>query len=317
MKKILLSASLAIAFCLLIASFAGAQSLGYMVDGGILPNAPDYDWWYGCSPTSAGMMMGYYDISHYGGLYYPNLVPGGAAELSNYGNPGARANQVIASDEHIADFWGYPDPLLSGRTIPDDFNSLADFMGTSQAALGRGDGSTGFWYYTDGSQLSAYDIYSYGSYYYDRSGMYGLWEYEQYAGYGAGIVNDQMIYNQLIPGGAIYLGYPSNPDGFSWLDYMNEINAGRPVLIHVEGHTMFGYGYDAQTNDVLLHNTWWAGEERMTWGGDYFGLGHYGVTVFEPTGGIIPEPGTYLLFGSGLLALGFFRKIRKKKRVKE
>ena len=27
--------------------------------GGTLSNSPDYRWWYGCTPTSAGMMMGY------------------------------------------------------------------------------------------------------------------------------------------------------------------------------------------------------------------------------------------------------------------
>ena len=31
--------------------------------------APDYEWWYGCSPTAAGMLMGHYDINGYGGSY--------------------------------------------------------------------------------------------------------------------------------------------------------------------------------------------------------------------------------------------------------
>ena len=35
-----------------------------------LPGAPNYDWWYGCSPTSAGMLMGYYDNNGYAGLNY-------------------------------------------------------------------------------------------------------------------------------------------------------------------------------------------------------------------------------------------------------
>jgi hypothetical protein len=99
--------------------------------GGILSNAPDYNWWYGCSATSAGMMMGYYDIHGYDGLGYPNLVPGGTAELDTYpsGAPSGTyiAQAAIASDGHIADFWiGYgssdPDPLASGRTLPDDYD---------------------------------------------------------------------------------------------------------------------------------------------------------------------------------------------------
>lgn len=49
------------------------------------------------------MMMGYYDINGYGGEGYDNLVPGGTAELSNYGNPSAIANDAIASSGHIND----------------------------------------------------------------------------------------------------------------------------------------------------------------------------------------------------------------------
>ena len=57
---------------------AGADELGFYQQGGIAKlEGPAYDWWYGCSPTSAGMMMGYYDRNGYGGLSYANLVRGG------------------------------------------------------------------------------------------------------------------------------------------------------------------------------------------------------------------------------------------------
>ena len=36
----------------------------------VLPNTTDYDWWYGCSPTSAGMIMGHYDRNGYGSQHY-------------------------------------------------------------------------------------------------------------------------------------------------------------------------------------------------------------------------------------------------------
>lgn len=45
---------------------------------------PDYQWWYGCSPTAAGMLMGYYDINGYAGETYDNLIPGAVAERSTF-----------------------------------------------------------------------------------------------------------------------------------------------------------------------------------------------------------------------------------------
>lgn len=298
-------------------SIAGAQTFVSHMQGCILPNAPDYDWWYGCSPTSAGMLMGYYDINGYNGLSYANLVPGKEAELSNYGRSGSAANQMIASCGHIHAFYrdsddeGDEEYGDSGEDLPRDpafFNCLADFMGTSQDAAENSNGSTTFFYYSDGDRTDAWVLDEYELT--DRSGIIGMWEYLQYAGYGEGELEDQMIYNQYID--AMGLDF-----GFTWENYMAEIDAGRPVLIHVEGHTMFGYGYDALTNEILLHDTWYEGEHRMAWGGAYpysdeISLLHYGVTVFEPSGGApIPEPGTFLLLGVGLLGLAIYRKKRK------
>jgi len=292
------------------------DGLVYHIQGDVLANSPDYDWWYGCSPTSAGMIMGYYDIHGYGGYLYDNLVPGGIAELSSFSNPGAIANQAIASTGHQYDFYnastygyntgggpgsGY---FESGDDLSapwHDFDCLADFMGTSQDAFVLPNGGTWFYFYTDGAPLYAWKMPGYGIA--DYSGMYGLWEYEQYAGYGYGPVTDQMIYNQYI------LGWASPTLGFSWADYVAEIDAGRPVMIHVQGHSMFGYGYEG-TNTVYLHDTWSPGPHTMTWGGSYYGLDHYGVTVFEPTGGVIPAPGAIVLASIGAGLVGWLRRRR-------
>jgi hypothetical protein len=278
-----------------------------------LADMTDYDWWYGCSPTSAGMMLGYYDRSGYDGLLYDDLVAGGVAEASNYGNPSARANGAIASAGHIADFWtGYgnsgDDPLASGHS----FNSLADFMGTSQDAVGNSDGGTTFWNYDDGARLYASQLAASGTYYIERSGMIGIGEYIEYCGYGLAEGDFSLdysgnLFNQYVD--ALGLTY-----GFSLADYIAEINAGRTVMIHVDGHSMVGYGYDDQDpTQILIRDTWTAGLHTMTWGGYYSGMIHYGVTAMEIAGGaVVPLPSAVLLaaMGMGTYVVG---RVRRKK----
>ena len=74
-------------------------------------------------------------------------------------------------------------------------------------------------------------------------------------------------------------GYPGVVTGFTFAQYKAEIDAGRPVLIHVEGHTMVGLGYDDTGSTVYLHDTWDYATHSMTWGGTYSGMQQWGVTV--------------------------------------
>jgi hypothetical protein len=253
---------------------------------GVLPNAPDYNWWYGCSPTSAGMMMGYYDINGYNGLCYDNLVPGGTAELSNYGNPSAIANDAIASPNHIADYWGYPDPCAATGCDQAQDDCLASFMETSKGAMG--DGWSSFWYWNDGSPMTPSDIEANG--WQNTSGMYGVKEYVEYREY-----EYSTLYNQYIDDmGLTY--------GFTAAQYRAEIDAGRPVMIHVIDHTMFGYGYDydpiEQMTTVYVRDTWTEGEHTFTWGHYYSGLEHYGVTVLTVSDGDTCDDYDYCLTDS-------------------
>lgn len=128
---------------------------GQAAAGAVILKVPDYHWWYGCSPTSVGMIMGWYDRNGYDGCVYPDLIPGGTAGFSthvrdwdglNYewaANGDTLASKTIASSGHIEDFYqeGYlasGDDQYTGRP----FDCLADFMGTSQDSDGRKNGAT-------------------------------------------------------------------------------------------------------------------------------------------------------------------------------
>jgi len=245
--------------------------------------APDYRWWYGCSPTAAGMLMGYYDINGYGGETYSNLVPGAVAESSTFPSTEGiweyKVQHIIASQRHVSDFYG-GGYLASGDDVPGSptgpLDSLADFMGTSQDVYGNVNGGTTLWFFTDGSRLTVADLYNYGAY--ENSGAYGIYEFLRWAGYGD--ANPQAvdyIYNQ-------YVDTLGAANGFSLADYKAEINAGRVVMLHIENHSMLGYGYDSMTGELLLHDTSTPGEHRMYWGSTYFGYYLIGVTVVNLSG---------------------------------
>lgn len=312
-----------VAALLLSASASGAISIPQDVSiwsqsaGGPLPGTTcNYDWWYGCSPTSAGMMMGYYDLNGYQTYTYNNLVPGGSAETNSYGggggldfdgdtSPDLLCNKAIASAGHIADFYvaGYGASGDDAAGPYHSFNSLADFMGTSQDSAGNSNGSTTFYYWSNGAPFTEADAVTYGVTV--PSGMYGIGEYVNYAGYDPAV-----LYNQYID--VLQLTY-----GFTYAQYQAEIDAGRPVLVHIENHTMCGYGYfqsAAGAPMINVYDTWNPGGLNpgvLQWGGLYGSAAHYGVTVMELNpGDYIPAPGAMLLGGIGVSFVGWLRRRR-------
>jgi hypothetical protein len=306
--------------------------------GNVLANAPDYQWWFGCTPTSAGMLMGYYDRNGYGNLDYANIMPGGVAELDTYpmdlqnvpvdlprGPSIYAANDMIASPGHITDFFTGDYGAIDDDADPltHEFDCLADFMGTSQENypyMDLGNGGTWLWAWdtVPGDRLHYYNLPGYGIAEY--SGMYGIYEYLDYRGYGDHVLG---LFNQTTSNlTGEFFGYDGPYVGFTFEDYMREVDAGRPVLLHILhpvqgwGHSVFAFGYDEAEQLVYLHDTWDDPDQTdpvmhsMEWTGDYYGAVLFMATALQLE---IPEPGTTVLFAAGLCGmLGVWSRRRRK-----
>ncbi len=244
-----------------------------------LSDVPAFDWSYGCSATSAAMLVGYYDRTGYSNMY-TGPTNGGVCPLNNsiWGSgecPLSATHQGTdnrTSKGHVDDYWiaygnSGPDPYITGGwTEHTQGDCTGDFMGTNQSKFGNSDGATTFYFYTNGDPLS--DYAGSGSV---RDGCHGLRLFAESRGYT--VVAD---FSQYIKGEG------SDPNkGFTFSDFTAEIDAGRPVLIQVSGHTMIGYGYNTTGEIIYVHDTWDYSNHTMTWGGTYSGLQQYGVTVLR------------------------------------
>jgi YD repeat-containing protein len=250
----------------------------------MLDNVPAYTWSYGCSPTAASMIAGYYD--HHG---YPNMYAGptngGIVPFTNgiWGiaeHSGEIRNQCPLSATrngldgrttrgHVDDYWvangsSAEDPYITNGWTQHVYGECTgDFMKTSQSAFGNMDGSTSIYNGSGGTRYTGT---------HSDDGGYGFELFANSRGYTL-----QTRYNQYIK------GYNGNTSGYTFDQYVAEINAGRPVMIHLTGHSVVGVGYDLTGNLVYIHDTWDNLVHSMTWGGLYSDLTQYAVSVFQLT----------------------------------
>jgi hypothetical protein len=252
-----------------------------------IADMPDYHWYYGCTPTSVGMIMGYYDRNG-----YANIVPGGVAPLTTYtgalgynldtGGSAMVASNAIASSGHIHDFVpggtgdGSNKYNLSGDDLssglarnygtlvdgvystnphsydnPNSFDCIADFLGTNQDAHSP-------WKEHVNSNGSSSFISLSNNAVWTVEDYINAWDGSKYWGDIALPGIQEWIENQGYTVDSLYHQATDNQQagGFSFAQFQNEINNNRPVLISITGHSMVGYGYDTGTGEILVRDTW-------------------------------------------------------------
>lgn len=264
-----------------------APIANYTRNAVILGSVPAFSWSFGCSATEAAMAAGFYDNNGYANVYI-GPTNGGLMPMNN-----SSWGTIVINGEtrdlcplsvtmlnldgrttrgHVDDYWefygsGGPDPYITnGWTEHTHGDCTGDFMGTNQSDVGSSDGSTTFYYYEDGSPLYDYS----GCDPDGRDGCHGMRLFYESRGYTVLENYTQLIY-----------GNGGNTLGFTFEQFMDEIDNGRPVIIHVSGHSMLGYGYDDAAQLIYLHDTWDYQDHSMVWGGEYAGLAQWGVSIVQ------------------------------------
>ena len=274
--------------------FAAEHALN-AIDGevqGTLPNFPAYTWVFGCSAVSAAMIAAYADRGSFPNMY-TGPTNGGVMPLDNSswgtwsdGDETYPNNPLIASHQgvdgratkgSIDDYWvmygsSTQDPYITGGWTQHSWgDAIGDYMKTSQSAYNNTDGSTQFWTYTSNTgKLSCADIVSGGI---TNDGTVGRKLFYEARGY---TVTD--CYNQKTD---------NNGGGFTLANYQAEIDAGYPVFLNLQGHSVVGYGYTGNT--VYIRDTWDTSSHSFTWGTSYSGMALLSVSVVHPQLATIPS----------------------------
>jgi YD repeat-containing protein len=247
---------------------------------------PAFDWVMGCSATSGSMIAAYYDRNGYSNMY-TGPANGGVMPMDNsvwstwndgfatYGQCPLTASRNgldgRSTRGSMEDYWvqynsAATDPwIINGWTQHAWGDAIADYMKTSESAYGNIDGTTTFYFNSSSAApLTCADLEGSGHAPYD--GTYGIKLFYGARGYTVTDCYSQATDN-VIAG------------GFSFSQFQAEIDAGRPVLINLQGHTIVGVGYDTAGNTVYLNDTWDRSTHTMTWGGSYAGRATRSVSI--------------------------------------
>ena len=246
---------------------------------------PAFNWVFGCSAVSGAMIAAYYDRVGYSNIY-TGPTDGGVMPLDNSSWPtwsdgyetfpscpliasknGVDGRTTLGS---IDDYWVGYDSFVSDPFIMHKWpehakgTAIGDYMKTSQSRFGNIDGETTFWGYPSAKKLTCDEMARYS--FLSNDGTLGRKLFYVARGYAVTTCYNQKTDNQ-------YSG------GFSFAQFKAEIDAGRPVMINLYGHTVVGLGYDDATQTVYINDTWDYATHAMTWGGKYANMAMDSVSI--------------------------------------
>jgi hypothetical protein len=271
---------------------------------------PEYKWYYGCSPTSGGMLMGYWF-----GKGYKKLLPGVTDPMVQDEN----VNNAIASKEHIE----------AGKTLGYTYgsyqnhepNSIADFMQTENGSTYVDNIPIGLRGWTNyvglGTKMAYHDLVALGRGSFDYSDFkaeidqgrpmilnlftyapeYG-WVGHSVVGYG---YNDNM-FTLLNPYNKELISVP----GFAVMDtWKNGTGRGTQSEWYGEKHKLFYSFLDNEGRE------WWPFlDATITHGWSWKNVWDWQVfdgCFYQP----VPLPGTLWLLGFPFVGLIIWRRLKK------
>jgi len=266
-----------------------------------LEDVPAFSWSYGSSATAGAMVAGYYDRVGFTDMY-TGSTDGGCMPLTNAGwgasDKGGHECPLSATRKgvdgrttfgHVDDYFvanesAGPDPYVGNWTEHTSGDCTGDFMKTSKWFPGT-EALTGIpetinkdgaaWFFLDGGGDPVTAEAMEGDFRSQYDAGYGLKLFFESRGYTV-----LTMYNQYI--------YPKKIYGFTFAQYKDEIDAGRPVILHVASQIVVGTGYNVTDETVLFHDSWDHDEHSMVWGGTYLvpEYEHTSVTVIHLEGTI-------------------------------
>ena len=252
---------------------------------------------YGCVNTSIAMILGYYDLYGYRGKVLSDVIEGDVEldsrgwgpEIFNMDDFDSNLGKANASRDYVERFfskdsiesinartetettpaeelpYSFVDDGAGTELRTDVWNCLADYLGTGQFWRGNANlhatsdlkmleaimnDNEPFTVTDEATGIQRTIEHKY------TSCLYGLYLYLRDKGYDLDRKTTKICQVDVAGG------------QFTFEDYRKEIDAGRPVMILIKGHAMAGYGYNAETREIIFDNCL-IPNERMCWDGTY------------------------------------------------